>query len=288
MVRSRKRFNALRDFTVEGAVAELDRQAQGRKDRASGTVEPAGVRSPARNGSIDSIRSPASARSPQLGHVPEHGAFAIGDDEDEEGEGEHNAHAEFSAPLSASTSVVVDDAVPMQSRSMSEKARGKQPVGQGSFSRSTSRNTSTTSLSSLITPQTASTIAAQQHFIPTTLWVSFDASSSSSCPTTKVCLLTRRAPSQLETWLPRLPLHTILSIVNRDGLRDEEAGARAKDAAALPSTTTTESGNRGAQAKLKAGNPAALPSSTAEQSGDAGVEAQDAGRVASPLRKHRF
>lgn len=174
VVRSRKRFKALRDFTVEGAVAELDRQAQERKDRGLNDVVASGVRSP-RNNSIDSLRSPISARSPQLGNVPEHGAFAIGDDDDEEVADEMTGSTTFTSPLVASTSLV-DDAVPMQSRSMSEKARGKQPVGQGSFSRSTSRNTSTASLPALTTtPSNASntiTAPSQQQFRPTTDWVS--------------------------------------------------------------------------------------------------------------------
>lgn len=165
----------MRDFTVEGAMAELDRQTQERKDRGVADVVPSGVRSPARGGSLDSVRSPVSARSPHLGNVPEHAAFAIGDDEDEDDADDTrrmSSSTTFSAPLSA-TSSVVDDAVPMQSRSMSEKARGKQPVGQGSFSRSTSRNTSTTSLPALITANTnTSTNSFQTQFRPTSEWVS--------------------------------------------------------------------------------------------------------------------
>ncbi|KAK4541104.1 hypothetical protein LTR36_008329 [Oleoguttula mirabilis] len=227
VVRSRKRFKALRDFTVEGATAELDRQAQERKDRGVGDVAASGVRSP-RNGSIDSLRSPVSARSPQLGNVPEHGAFAIGDDDEDEPGDEMTSSATFSAPLSASASLV-DDAVPMQSRSMSEKARGKQPVGQGSFSRSTSRNTSTASLPALITTpsSTTNTITASsnQQFRPTTEWI--------------------------ETWLPFLPLHTILSLLDH--------AARADSGAAAVPTTTAE------HAGWKPGEEVAPPTSQAFQ-----------------------
>ncbi|TKA38272.1 hypothetical protein B0A54_09212 [Friedmanniomyces endolithicus] len=201
--RCRKRFSALRDFTLEGAMAELDRQSQQRKDRGeSGAAS--GVRSPVRNGSIDSVRSPASARSPQLGNVPEHDTFSIGDDEDDEGADVDgmSSSTTFTAPLSASTSVV-DDAVPLQSRSMSEKARGKQPVGQGSFSRTTSRNTSTSSLPALITPQASAAHNTSQQFKPTPEW--------------------------LETWLPHLPLHNILKTIENEHFR-------ARDAAPLPPT----------------------------------------------------
>ena len=156
VVRSRKRFQALRNFTVEGAQAELDRQAQERKDRG-GDVSV--VRS--RQASIESVRSPVSAQSPRLGNVPEDSTFAIGDDEDDEADEISN----MARPGRPSSSVV-EDAVPVQSRSMSEKARGKQPIGQGNFSRSTSRNASTSSLASITT-----NTPHQNGFHPSTDWV---------------------------------------------------------------------------------------------------------------------
>lgn len=188
IVRSQKRFEALRDFTVEGALAELDRQTQERKDRGVADVQPTGVRSPARHGSIDGIRSPTSARSStQLEHVPEHGRFAIGDDDDDDNDDDHEDDDEMrrsSTSLSAvrsSSASLVEDAMPMQSRSMSEKARGKQPVGQGSFSRSTSRNTSTASLPALNTLQanSAAPNLPLMQFRPTQEWVSYKTTSQS-------------------------------------------------------------------------------------------------------------
>lgn len=180
--RSHKRFEALRDFTVDGALTELDRINQERKDR-NGNI--AGITSPTRGASMDSIRSPASSRSPSLGNVPEHGAFAIGDDDDDDEDLEtpiNNPHSRTQSNASAS----MEDAVPTQSRSMSEKARGKQPVGHGSFSRSASRNTSNTSLASLQT-QTPHPLTTSTQFTPTAEW--------------------------LEGWLPHLPLHTILQAI---------------------------------------------------------------------------
>ena len=164
-MKSRKRFEALRDFTLEGALVEIDRLTMERKDRASG--DPAGIRSPVRGPSLDSARGLPSARSPQLGDVPEHSAFAIGEDDDDD---DHDDAQRVASPTSASASVV-DDTVPSQLRSMSEKARGKQPVGQGGFSRSTSRNTSNTSLPALAIPQNGS-VSARQSFNPTPEWVS--------------------------------------------------------------------------------------------------------------------
>lgn len=180
--RSHKRFEALRDFTVDGALTEIDRINQERKDR-NGNI--AGITSPTRGASMDSIRSPASSRSPSLGNVPEHGAFAIGDDDDDDEDMEtpiNNPHSRSHSIASAS----MDDAVPTQTRSMSEKARGKQPVGHGSFSRSASRNASNTSLASLQT-QTPHPLTTSTQFTPTAEW--------------------------LESWLPHLPLHTILQAI---------------------------------------------------------------------------
>lgn len=102
--------------------------------------------------------------------VPEDSAFAIGeeDDEDEDGDGESNLPSHDTSTRASMSNDAVDDALPLQSRSMSEKARGKQPVGLANFSRSTSRNTSHTSLASLIRLQTRQ---SQQPFTPDYQWV---------------------------------------------------------------------------------------------------------------------
>ena len=76
-------------------------------------------------------------------------SFAIGDDEDDEDdllpekkeqpprssglEQESSDNAKFSRSRSVSSSI--DEAVPIQLRGMSEKARGKLPAGQNTFSR---------------------------------------------------------------------------------------------------------------------------------------------------------
>ena len=180
--RTHKRFEALRDFTVDGALSEVDRINQERKDR-NGSIS--GITSPTRGASMDSVRSPASSRSPSLGNVPEYGAFAIGEDDDEDEDLEtpiNSPHARSHSNASAS----IEDAVPVQTRAMSEKARGKQPVSQASFSRSASRNASNTSLASLQT-QTPHPLTTSTQFTPTGEW--------------------------LESWLPHLPLHTILQTI---------------------------------------------------------------------------
>lgn len=213
--RTHKRFEALRDFTVDGALSEVDRINQERKDRNGSISE---ITSPTRGASIDSIRSPASSRSPSLGNVPEHGAFAIGDDEDDDEDLEtpiNNPHSRSHS--NASTSM--EDAVPVQTRSMSEKARGKQPVGQSAFSRSASRNTSNTSLASLQT-QTPHPLTTSTQFTPTAEW--------------------------LESWLPHMPLHTILQVIeegksgtSRPRGQQPPAGSTSKeDSTTAPSPTT--------------------------------------------------
>jgi len=220
--RSHKRFEALRDFTVDGALSELDRINQERKDR-NGNI--AGITSPTRGASMDSIRSPASGRSPSLGNVPEHGAFAIGDDDDDE-----DLETPINSPHSRShsnASASLDDAVPTQTRSMSEKARGKQPVGHGSFSRSASRNTSNTSLSSLQT-QTPHPLTTSTQFTPTGEW--------------------------LESWLPHLPLHTILQVISdgRSGTpRPSRQPPTPRDTSSVSETATTPS----SECKLQATSP---------------------------------
>ena len=95
---------------------------------------------------------------------------AIGDDEDSDDEGQAKPTPSQSSVQSeqnsraASVSESTEDAVPTQLRGMSEKARGKLPAGQNSFS----RHSSTASLNNLA----LSTIAPNGTFEPTIAWVS--------------------------------------------------------------------------------------------------------------------
>ena len=161
VLKARKRFEALRDFTVDGALEEVDRMNRERKDAGEST----GLSSP-RNASLDSVRGLPPARSSGLRDVPEDSAFAIGEDEDDEQD-----EADDLTPMNASGAGAADDAMPGQSRSMSEKARGKQPINPTSFSRTTSRTASSTSLSTYNTLQ--STYDPAQPFTPTPEWVGF-------------------------------------------------------------------------------------------------------------------
>ena len=187
--KSRKRFEALRSFTLESGQEEIERLKQRRKEAAETLDHPTSPSRTSRNNSVDSIRSPQSARTPSLSNVPEEGgAFAIGDDDDSEDETRSNAvtptHSSPSGHNSRnpSFSSSVGDPLPTQLRGMSEKARGKLPAGQPSFS----RQNSTTSLSS----HAAATLMSPMpgDFDPTAHWI--------------------------DSWLPSLPLHTILTLLS--------------------------------------------------------------------------
>lgn len=125
-----------------------------------------------RTTSMDSIRSPTLSRTPTLGNVPEEdSAFAIGDDDDSDAEQASTPEAPQSpirpvsgASRSASVASSVDESVPLQLRGMSEKARGKMPVGQPTFS----RQNSMTSLHSVAGPA----LGSNEFFTPSVPWVS--------------------------------------------------------------------------------------------------------------------
>lgn len=169
--RARKRFEALRSFTLESGQQEIERHNQRRKASAEGTEE---LRSPSRslrNGSFDNVRSPQSTRTPSLSNVPEEdGTFTIGDDEDsEEDEREPMAtpsHSSSSnqASQSPSRSSSIDEPLPTQLRGMSEKARGKMPANQSAFS----RQSSSTSLNSHFS---AAIMSPTIGFSPSAHWV---------------------------------------------------------------------------------------------------------------------
>ncbi|MCJ1313191.1 hypothetical protein MMC25_006868 [Agyrium rufum] len=191
--KARKRFDALRRFTLEGGQEEIARLEQLRKHGHDADHVGSPLRT-SRASSIDSMRSPPSARTPSLNNVPEEGGpFTIGDDEedtDEDDEHQHHqstpSHSSPSGNTSRTPSVSssVDDAVPLQLRGMSEKARGKMPAGQSSFSR-------VNSISSLNSPTTPVVMSHSSHphgFSPSPQWI--------------------------DTWLSLLPLHTILTLLS--------------------------------------------------------------------------
>ncbi|PLB35759.1 Hid1 family protein [Aspergillus candidus] len=180
ILKYRKRFEAVRSFTLESGQQEIERQNERRKDESGSSDF---VASPVLSAAEEDPHTSSGTRSP-LGRIPEeHTPFAIGDEsDDEQGEPKTPVHTSPSVqssrrPSAAST---IDESVPLQLRGMSEKARGKMPAGQPSFSRQNSM-TSQTSVSAIFP-------TSPNGFTPTTAW--------------------------LESWLPELPLHTILTIIS--------------------------------------------------------------------------
>ncbi|RDA90338.1 hypothetical protein CP533_6017 [Ophiocordyceps camponoti-saundersi (nom. inval.)] len=199
IVKSRKKFEALRSLTLESGQEELERRNRRKKDAAGqgDNADSGSVRS-----SLDSARSPppVPSRIPTLGQVPEDSAFAIGDNEEDDSDDDPQptpAPSTTSENQSqASSAVNIDEAVPPQLRGMSEKARGKMPAATRSFS----RQNSTTSLAS----QSASGRAQNGGFEPTAQWI--------------------------DSWLPELPLHSILSVIQQVTSAAAERDAPSMDA----------------------------------------------------------
>jgi len=183
VLRNKRRFEALRSFTLESGQAEIERRNRRRKESANDSTD--SLEAFSRRTSVESIRSPSGShrRSSTLSNVPEEeSAFAIGDDDDDTDDDHHPTPAQSTpSERPSSVSSTIDDAVPVQLRGMSEKARGKMPAGTPTFS----RQNSTTSLSSYA----AAGLAANGSFEPSPQWI--------------------------ETWLPELPLHTILTMIEQ-------------------------------------------------------------------------
>ncbi|KAI4128229.1 MAG: hypothetical protein LQ341_006699 [Variospora aurantia] len=170
ILKTRRKFEALRSLTLESGQEELERLKQRRKDSS---VNAEGIRSPTRslrNGSLENVRSPQNTRTPSLSNVPEEdGTFTIGDDEDTDDDDEREplATPAQSSPSNhtsqtPSRSSSIDEPLPTQLKGMSEKARGKMPASQSSFS----RHSSSTSLNSHPATITSPTVG----FSPSPHW----------------------------------------------------------------------------------------------------------------------
>nr|CAD70904.1 conserved hypothetical protein [Neurospora crassa] len=183
IIRNRKRFEALRSFTLESGQEEIERRNRKRKEAAASNdpLETNSTRS-----SLESLRSPTTSitQVPTLHDVPEDGAFAVGDDDDSDNEQRPtpspSSHSENPSRASSVEPHADGSGVPRQLRGMSEKARGKMPAGPRF-----SRQNSTTSLSGYSISGQSQTGA----FEPTAEWI--------------------------DSWLPELPLHTILTLINQ-------------------------------------------------------------------------
>lgn len=183
IIKNKKPIENLRTFTLESGLEEIERRNRRRKD-ANGGDDAADLAS--HRTSVDSLasgRSPVVGQTYPLEEVVEDSAFAIGDEEDSDDEPQATPAASTTSESrsQASSTPNADDSVPVQLRGMSEKARGKLPAGVRSFS----RQNSTTSLG-------AYSVAGQSssgNFEPSAYWI--------------------------ESWLPELPLHTFLTIIQQ-------------------------------------------------------------------------
>lgn len=183
--KNKKRIEALRSFTLESGQEEMERINRRRKD-SGGHIGP--FEDGSRRSSVDSLRSPSNAlsRTQSLEEVPENSAFAVGDDDDDDDSEEEPqptpaASTASENPSQASSVGNVEDAMPVQMRGMSEKARGKMPANIQSFS----RQNSSTSLGAYSTANHS----YGGNFEPTAPWI--------------------------DSWLPELPLHTMLTIIQQ-------------------------------------------------------------------------
>ncbi|KAF3912908.1 hypothetical protein AA313_de0208166 [Arthrobotrys entomopaga] len=200
ILRSHKRFETLRSFTLESGREEIERQKRTQKDHASDIMQPDSPIS-----SRPSLVPPETPRTPA-----DPATFAIGDSDDSDTESIARRRSSViatptSTTFESSRANSIDDAVPIQLRGMSEKARGKLPVGQ------LSRQNSVMSIGS-----NASSMAynAAGEFTPNPEWI--------------------------ETWLPLLPLHTILTVIQElsPQLRSVLSRHSRQNSVASPTTAT--------------------------------------------------
>jgi hypothetical protein len=118
----------------------MEREMQRRKETAANSTT---TITPTRGNSVDSQRDDGGTRTSGIGHVRNESAFTIGDDEDSDEEGSRTTQSNLEQvgsntdPFTGSMSSI-DETVPIQLNGMSEKARGKMPVGQSQFSRNNS------------------------------------------------------------------------------------------------------------------------------------------------------
>ncbi|KAM3453859.1 hypothetical protein NHJ6243_009045 [Beauveria neobassiana] len=183
IIKNKKPIESLRTFTLESGLQEIERRNRRRKD-TSGDGDTTGFAS--RRTSVDSLeptRSPVVGQAHNLGEVVEDNAFAVGDDDDSDDEPQATPAASTTSENQSQTSSIpnADDSVPVQLRGMSEKARGKMPAGLRSFP----RQNSTTSLGAY----SAAGQSASGTFEPSAYWI--------------------------ESWLPELPLHTFLTVIQQ-------------------------------------------------------------------------
>lgn len=166
VLRSHKRFEALRNFTLESGQEEIDRQNRVRKDKGEN-----GSESPAKTSFSEESRTQPQRAVTGTETPTSLSQFEIGDDDDSDDEIKPNSQSSTTPQADAlpvqsrdpSVASSVEDAVPLQLRGMSEKARGKLP--EGAFQ----RQGSTTSLASHVSSNNPG--ISSSGFTPSPAWV---------------------------------------------------------------------------------------------------------------------
>ncbi|OLL26340.1 Ubp5-interacting protein ftp105 [Neolecta irregularis DAH-3] len=168
IVRNHERFEALRDFTLDGALLEIEKIKNSQNDIATKGV----------TSSIDSKDTIATG-IPANQLEPSSSAFSVVDDDGDKSllPQEHSSSLPASSSLQSQESLQV--VLPAHGRFLSEKARGKLPEGAGPRS----PESDVVSLAF----RTCKASGTSGPFTPSQEWV--------------------------ESWLPRLPLYTILTLV---------------------------------------------------------------------------
>lgn len=178
VLKSRKRIEALRAFTLESGQQELERLNRRRKEGLD--TDFVTSPSPAENGAPGRSNSTSESNNA----TEEETTFAIGDSEDSDDEINQPTPSQSSPSLRNSRTPSIsstDESLPVQLRGMSEKARGKMPAGAQSFSRQSSTASLPINRSPTLNQSSGGTFAP--------------------------------SPDWLESWLPELPLHTMLSLI---------------------------------------------------------------------------
>lgn len=166
VLRSYKRFEALRNFTLKSGQEEIDRQGRVRKDKSENGSESPAKMSFSEETRIQPQRTPSGTETPTSPSQ-----FEIGDDDDSDDSVKPNSQSSttprtVTPPVQSpdpSAASSAEDAVPLQLRGMSEKARGKLP--EGAFQ----RQGSTTSLASHVSSNNPRTPSSG--FSPSPAWV---------------------------------------------------------------------------------------------------------------------
>ena len=211
ILKARKKVEAIRIFTLEGGQQELENIARTQKDATNGVSSPS-MAGPTRSSSSGALSPPSRSST------VEDETFAIGDsddsdDEDQPTPSQSSASVQNSRTPSVASSAA-DESVPIQLRGMSEKARGKLPAGAQSFA----RQNSSTSLSA------PTTFTSRTGFTPTPEWLS--------------------------SWLPDLPLHTMLTIIKALSPKLPSSSNSTADSAASSRRTSLASQSSGIEATL--------------------------------------